>query len=78
MHRTTTVTGIHDQDGLRLLGLERIPRCSGCARLAALEAAYRAGKRCPEPLPAIPAGCRHDVCKPLVRRLFRRENPPGR
>jgi hypothetical protein len=58
-----------DKDGLRLLGLSRVPRCAGCARLDALLVAHRSGRSLPVPWPAAPACCREQICAPLVRRL---------
>lgn len=58
-----------DKDGLRLLGLSRVPRCAGCARLDALLAAHRTGERLAVPWPAAPACCREQICAPLVRRF---------
>jgi hypothetical protein len=58
-----------DKDGLRLLGLSRVPRCAACARLEALRAAHRTGRRPSGPWPAAPEGCREQICAPLLRRL---------
>ena len=58
-----------DKDGLRLLGLSRVPRCAACARLDALLAAYRSGRPLAVPWPEAPARCREQICAPLVRRL---------
>ena len=58
-----------DKDGLRLLGLSRVPRCAGCARLDALLVAHRTATPLVVPWPAAPAGCREQICAPLVRRL---------
>lgn len=58
-----------DKDGLRLLGLSRVPRCAGCARLEALRLAHRTGTCLAVPWPAAPGGCREQICAPLVRRL---------
>ena len=61
--------GLLDKDGLRLLGLSRVPRCALCARLEALLAAHGAGRPLAVPWPAAPAGCREQICAPLVRRF---------
>ena len=58
-----------DKDGLRLLGLSRVPRCAACARLAAMLAAHRGGNRLPVPWPVAPPGCREQICAPLVKRM---------
>jgi hypothetical protein len=58
-----------DKDGLRLLGLSRVPRCAACARLDALLVAHRTGTRLATPWPAPPKGCREQICAPLIRRL---------
>jgi hypothetical protein len=56
-------------DGLRLLGLSRIPRCARCPRLGAMMRAYREGERLESPCTPAPRFCRHQVCAPMVRRL---------
>jgi hypothetical protein len=56
-------------DGLRLLGLSRIPRCADCPRLQALQIAYHTGTRRSAPWPPPPRICRHQVCTPLLRRF---------
>lgn len=61
-----------DKDGLRLLGLSRVPRCAACARLEALLVAHRSGMRLAVPWPAAPACCREQICAPLVRRMAAR------
>jgi hypothetical protein len=62
--------GTEDLDGLRLLALSRISRCSGCPRYHALEEAYR-GVGSVTSLPQVPLACDHQVCAPLVSRLVR-------
>ncbi len=66
MNTPTPVPDWHDRDGLRLLGLSRIPLCSTCPRLAALERA-RAGQR-PGPLAPPPEACHAQFCAPLLVR----------
>ena len=59
-------------DGLRLLAVSRIPRCSRCPRLAMLQAVYRRETRAEaQPLPPVPSFCSHTVCRPLVDRMLR-------
>jgi len=58
-----------DKDGLRLLGLSRVPRCAACPRLDALLAAHLTGTPLAVPWPAPAACCREQICAPLVRRL---------
>ena len=60
-----------DEDGLRLLGLSRIPQCATCPRLAALRANH--GSDSARPIPDAPAACTYRYCKPLVRRYGRPE-----
>ncbi|MBD3868166.1 MAG: hypothetical protein IFK94_08570 [Acidobacteria bacterium] len=62
--------GMEDLDGLRLLALSRITRCSGCPRYHALAEAYR-GVGPVTGLPQVPLACDHQVCAPLVSRLVR-------
>jgi hypothetical protein len=56
----------HDLDSLRLLALSRIPRCAVCPRFHALLSARARGSL--GALPAVPTGCTHQVCAPLVTR----------
>ena len=56
----------HDEDGLRLLGLSRIPRCAGCPRLSALQDIHRSGSTALVPGP--PRTCTTRYCEPLVKR----------
>ena len=60
--------GHRDADGLRLLGLSRIPRCTACARLTALKDAYERRSRAVNPLPPVPPECSYQACAPLVFR----------
>lgn len=60
-----------DKDGLRLLGLSRIPRCAECARFRALEAAYEAGSPIVGRVPPVPKECDYQICAPIVVRWTR-------
>jgi hypothetical protein len=61
-----------DVDGLRLLGLSRIPRCTYCPRLSAFVNAAESGHPLPvHSLPRAPVECQHQVCRPLIPRYFR-------
>jgi len=60
--------GTDDLDGLRLLALGRIPRCSSCPRFRSLVAAHERGFAVAGEPGAVPAHCRHEVCAPLVAR----------
>jgi len=67
-----------DLDGLRLIALGRIPRCADCPRYRALVRTHD-GRRLPGTfLPAVPEGCTHQVCEPLVHRLNAPAPPEGR
>lgn len=57
-----------DLDGLRILGLGRIPRCVDCPRYRALVEAHDNGSTLPRVLPPVPADCAFEVCAPLVHR----------
>lgn len=70
MHESTPQHGMEDLDGLRLLALSRITRCSDCPRYHALAEAYR-GIGPVTGLPQVPLACGHQVCAPLVSRLVR-------
>ena len=59
-------------DGLRLLALGRIPRCTDCPRYRALVAEHANGSGPVAPLPAVPQACHHAVCAPLAVRYERR------
>lgn len=63
-----------DVDGLRLLGLSRIPRCASCPRLEGFLAAFEAGRPLTAPVPAPPSDCDYRICAPLVPCYFR---PPS-
>lgn len=60
-----------DDDGLRLLGLSRIPRCADCDVLDALRVAHETREPLAKPLPPTPPGCGDQVCRPLVARYQR-------
>ena len=70
MPETMTQRSMEDLDGLRLLALSRISRCSGCPRYHVLAEAYR-GIVPVTGLPQVPLACDHQVCAPLVSRLVR-------
>ena len=54
-------------DGLRLIALGRVDRCSGCARyLELLRAWQEVGP--PRALPPAPASCSYRICAPLARK----------
>jgi len=70
MSDTTTILGYQGKDGLRLLGLSRIPRCAACSIFKALRKAYRSGTSLTEPLPpACDVECNYQYCAPLVTRF---------
>ena len=62
----------NDLDGLRILGLGRIPRCADCPRYDQLRRSHRAGGSEQPPirsaLPAVPSHCAFQFCAPLARR----------
>jgi hypothetical protein len=60
-----------EKDGLRLLGISRIPQCGPCERLAALMAAYRSGEAVTIPLPPVPPDCGFEFCAPVAARFIR-------
>jgi len=60
------MNGIQNEDGLRLLALSRIPRCTVCPRLAALQTLHGDGSR--GPIPGPPRTCTTRYCAPLVKR----------
>jgi len=63
--------GFRDLDDLRVIGLSRIPRCAECPRFKALECAIEERFAPFMPAPAAPRSCRHEVCRPMVKRYFR-------
>ncbi len=64
-----------DLDGLRILGLGRIPRCVDCPRYRALVEAHDNSSALPRILPAVPENCAFEVCAPLVCRYTARSEP---
>jgi len=70
--RLDLLTVMFDEpDGLRLVGLGRIPRCADCPRYSALVEAFherREGATASRRLPAVPAACGFEACAPLARR----------
>ncbi len=60
-----------DLDGLRILGLGRIPRCVDCPRYEALVEAHDRSSTLPAILPLVPENCAFQVCAPLVHRYTR-------
>jgi len=62
---------LDDEDGLRLLALSRIPQCTACPRLAALQTNHGSGAA--RPIPDAPAECTYRYCAPLARRYGRLE-----
>jgi hypothetical protein len=71
-HRLSVAATNDDIEGLRLVALGRIERCSRCPRYEALVAGYL-GDRLDGPAPArtlppVPAECRFQACTPLVVR----------
>jgi len=76
--RETSENKTHrDMDHMRLLGISRIPRCANCPRLPELAAALKRGSGRAGSLSDLPAGCRHEVCRPLVERYFRPAESPS-
>jgi hypothetical protein len=61
--------GLGNEDGLRLLGLSRIPRCAACPRLAALWTTHENRLPVLASLPPAPPTCTHRVCAPLINRF---------
>ena len=57
-----------DMDGLRLVGLGRVPTCSECPRFHDLVAAYEQPALRGAQLSAAPRQCAHPYCAPLARR----------
>lgn len=80
MKETSESFAYSEKDGLRLLGISRIPRCESCERLAALLAAYRSRTIVELPLPRVPSDCSYEFCAPLVTRFTRstRDRKAGR
>lgn len=61
--------GARELDELRLVALSRIPRCTGCPRLEALQDFVHLGMAIVNPWPPAPGRCRHPICVPMLRRL---------
>jgi hypothetical protein len=58
-----------DLDGLRLIGLGRVPACAECPRYGDLVAAHhRQPAKREQPLASAPKSCMHAFCAPLARR----------
>jgi hypothetical protein len=55
-------------DGLRLIGLGRIPLCSHCPRYADLVDGYMDSAAPATRLAQVPAGCVHPYCAPIAQR----------
>jgi hypothetical protein len=55
-------------DGLRLIGLGRIPRCKDCPRFADLIESYVNPRQNEGRLASAPRGCAHQCCAPIARR----------
>jgi len=71
----STAKASDDLDGLRLLALSRIPRCGTCPRFSTLVEAYAQEQGQIREIGAVPAGCTHQVCAPLVARFRPVETP---
>ena len=65
---------LQDLDDLRLFGLSRIPRCSGCPRLEALKQVAEGNRVAKVPPPAVPHRCTDQVCDPMVARYVRAQD----
>ena len=78
MRTTMTTTarsasgGQTELDGLRLVGLGKINRCSGCPRYHSLVNAYLSGRESDVSVAPPRAGCPHHFCKPLAKRFGRK------
>ena len=55
-------------DGLRLIGLGRVPRCKDCPRYASLVEEYVDPRPASAGLAAVPTDCEHCYCAPLPNR----------
>ena len=64
----TATTHQVELDGLRLIGLGRVPRCASCPRYAELVSRYMDPARREQPLPEPPKDCPYKFCSPLARR----------
>jgi hypothetical protein len=67
MRHTDCESG-REKNHLHLIGLARIPRCAACRRFEALRRSHAGRTPLTEPLPPVPASCKHEVCRPLVAR----------
>ena len=68
MKRALATAERGDIDGLRLLGLSRIPRCAECPRLHALQRAHGNGGVV-HSLPPVSQICVYRACAPMVARF---------
>ena len=66
-----------DMDGLRLIGLGRVPACSGCPRYHDIVAAYTQPALRGMRLSAVPKQCAHPYCAPLAQRYGARPPAPA-
>jgi hypothetical protein len=73
MNAATGKFDIRDEDGLRLFGLSRIPKCAACPRFDGLSQAHAGGSSSANQLPPVPSWCIYQFCAPLVARLSRPE-----
>lgn len=64
----TATTRQVELDGLRLIGLGRVPRCTSCPRYAELVGRYMDRERRSKPLIDPPATCPYAFCSPLAQR----------
>ncbi len=55
-------------DGLRLIGLGRVPLCARCPRYADLVNRYMEPRQPAARLAKVPAACVHPYCAPLAKR----------
>lgn len=55
-------------DGLRLIGLGRVPLCARCPRYADLVNRYMGPRQPAARLAKVPAACVHPYCAPLAKR----------
>ncbi len=55
-------------DGLRLIGLGRVPQCARCPRYADLVERYVDSRPADSRLAEAPAACEHRYCAPLAER----------
>ena len=74
MNAATEKLDPQDENGLRLFGLSRIPKCAACPRFDGLRHAHAGGSAPEDQLPPVPSWCIYQFCAPLVARLSRRES----